>query len=179
MVTVITEVSIHSDHLLYLPGGDVWEWCEGVANELKTTARAFCPPNRSYSKWGHKGTGATLASIKSGVVPTGAERLTITLSADSPGAPYLIGGTALDGAGWIYSDAGWIMRKKIASVSRRKSSLATKAAQAEFAGLHMTLPPGKGPIRQLRVRGQKKNPFITDAYDSVRYHHSALPELAF
>jgi hypothetical protein len=179
MVTVVTEVVIHSEDLLFMPGGDVWEWCEGIADELKTTARAYCPPNRSYSKWRHKGTGATLASIKSGVVPSGPERLTINLSADSDGAPYLIGGTAMDGAGWIYSDAGWIFRKKIASVSRRRSSLSTKKAQQEFAGLHMTLPRGIGPVLQLRVRGQRKNPFITDAYDSVRYHHDALPELAF
>jgi hypothetical protein len=173
-------VEIH-DARLFAPGGPVYQWAVEVRRDLRVAAKGLAPPTRSMSKWGHKGTGNLREAIRADVYQIGTEQLGIDLYVDEAQAyyaKYVLNGTAYQGTRYIYSTGGWANKKVIDEWYRK--------------GLHKTgpfpvglamgpLPPGPGgtfPFH-FKVRGQKANPFITDAYWLISRRRRELPRIDF
>lgn len=177
---VFTAIEIHHE-ILFQKGHDVHDWADTVGRELKMSALEYAPPRRSRSLHGHKGTGALAASIGSEVTLVDPDMLSIMLYVDADHAKYVLGGTARNGTGYIYSTAGYANRALVTRLLRRKNTKKSAWAMHEKGdlprGLFMRLPPGPGGTKRyhLRVRGQVKNPFMSDAYYVTRLRHSALP----
>lgn len=180
---VITAIEIH-DARLYLPGGDVYDWCWEIASDLERRARLFAPPNRTRSRYAaRRSTGAMAKTIKSGVWNMTDDSIMVDLSVGTDYAPYVLGGTAAQGTQYIYSNTGWANKVLIDRVMRRiEWRRQTWEENLVPSGSWMVLR-GPSPIRsrrnyQLRVRGQRANPFLTDAYTVTRREHRSLPRLA-
>jgi len=170
---------------LFIPGGDVHQWCTRVADEMKTAAVGFAPPNRSMSRRGHVGSGKLAASIRSGVTIEAPEILSIELTAgpvfrDARGGikkdytEFVLQGTAYQGYRYIYSTVGWQNKREIDLIMRRVLLSRVRFEKGSRDRWYMKLPDGFA----LRVHGQRKNPFLSDAYYATRRLHSALPRLA-
>jgi len=182
-VTYTTTRIVITDDRLFLPGGDVHEWTQGVKNELLAAARSYAPPGRSMSKHGHNlvATGRLLEAIRANVFQSTTETLGIDLYVDEQAAPYakyVLGGTAAQGQRFIYSTEGWKDKAVIDSWYRKRQIKGVRA----LAGLGLImgpLPPGPGGFHpfHLRVKGQRANPFISDAYTLVRRRHRSLPPM--
>ena len=181
---VLTTITVHGAQL-FAPGGDVNQWCHGVARELEGAAIRFCPPNRSMSRRGHVGTGQLLGTIRSGVNTEAPEVLSIEVGAGPAfrqarrGAKkdytkFVLGGTAYQGYRYIYSTVGWQNKAEIDLIMRRVLTSRIRFEKGSRDNWYMKLPDGFA----LRVHGQKKNPFLSDAYYAVSRIHSALPHLA-
>lgn len=179
---ILTLIEVHGAQL-FAPGGDVHQWCTTVADELKVQAIAFAPPRRSMSRRGHVGSGALAASIRSGVHMIGPETLDIEVGAGPvfrtrgggekrDYTKFVLAGTAYQGYRYIYSTVGWENKAEIDLIMRRILSSRIKFGKGERDRWYMKLPDGKFV---LRVHGQRKNPFLSDAYYAVSRIHSALP----
>src|SRR5262245_31541890 len=94
-------IEIH-DAVLFAPGGDVNEWCRGIARDLKRRARLYAPPNHSTSRYQRTSTGRMLSTIDSGVFEMTDDTLMIELSVGTDYAQYVLGGTAAQGTQYIY-----------------------------------------------------------------------------
>lgn len=170
---------------LFMPGGDVNNWCHEVGTELRLAAIRFCPPNRSMSRRGHVATGKLAATIAADVSIEAPEVLSISLGAgpvfrEERGGrkrnytPFVLGGTAYQGYRYIYSTVGWENKAEIDLIMRRIAFNRRRFGKGERDGWYMKLPGGQFA---LRVHGQRKNPFLSDAYHLVSRTHSALPRV--
>jgi hypothetical protein len=177
MQVVVDSASLFMDP----PNQDVLEWTNTVARELKAKAVLYCPPNRRNlrvgSYQGRTSSGALRNSISTFVYNYGdVHVLSIDLSADTDYALFVHEGTAFQGQRYIYSNKGFAQKAAIDRAYQRGEKLGKG-----FKGLRMGPLPALGPYSnyQLRVHGQKANPFLTDAYTAVRRVHTGLPAKRF
>jgi hypothetical protein len=173
-------IVIESAPLFVPKSGDVWQWCEQVSRRLKLFAKANAPPNRTMSRTGRNyATGALQAGIGSKVVIVGPKQLDVWLWSRGEHMTYVLGGTANQGRNYIYSRLGYANRKEISSWFRQRQLGGIRGA--EFQGLTMgpLSPRYPGNAFQLRVHGQKANPYLQDAYVETQRFHSSLPAKRF
>lgn len=166
--TRITAIEIH-DAKLFAPSGIVYNWARKITTEVKVAAQSKAPPSRSKAKWGTKATGELQRGIKGRVDKAGPKVLDMVIESTAPHTKYVHGGTAYQGQRYIYSTLGWANKAFVDEVL----ASGEVAVGEEFKGLFMRLPP-PGPRFLMRVRGQKRNPFLTDGYNEVAKVHRAL-----
>lgn len=188
------KVQVNSDPL-WTDTGQVNAWVEGVGRELYGWSVKYCPPNRTSSRkydFLRKGqsTGILLASIRQQTARVGDRKIWAAVSAGAPHAKYVLEGTVNQGrSGYIYTTKGFFNKGLIDSWI---DDGIFEFGKGE-SGLVMWLPPAPGleslsgliPGTRhqnnlfMRVRGQKANPFLTDAYTEVQRRHAALPSKRF
>jgi len=172
-------IELHTQ-VLFLPGGSVREWSRVVTKEIETAAKAKAPPFRSYARWPSRATGRLNRSIRGRLNRTTVRILRADVYVRVPYAKYVLGGTANNGTGLIYSTAGYGARGEI---SDHMEFLVDLAMQGENYGQEqlrddpdipddwwMRTPWGP----KLVVSGQRKNPFLRDGYNEVARMHAAL-----
>jgi len=196
-------VQVNSDPI-WGPGDDVAVWVEAVTREMVTWAMKFCPPNRSAGREQYKllrkgqSTGQLLSSIEAGIDRLGTRQWGGAVAAgavNSQGAnyaKYVLEGTMNQGrAGYIYTTEGFAQKAAVDEAVERGFF----EFMAGESGLVMNLPPAPGLFLTsdkradpgtkhevnliMRVRGQKANPFLTDAYIKTAMRHSGLPKKRF
>lgn len=168
----VTFIEVHS-HLLFVPGGDVHRWGASLARELEGLIHELAPPNQSEARWGTWSRGFLQTTIFGRITEGAGNTLNIDGGARAPYAKFVHEGT--EGIeGYIYTTAGasnvgvvdsWVDNRQFRG----------SAADREF-WMPITRIPGKTQY-VLRVRGQKANPFVTNAYRVLRGRHSSLPRL--
>lgn len=175
---------IHPEQL-WEPGHDVYDWCKSIGEQLVSEARATAPGGNAYStaRWPRTGTGRLKAGIGVFSHRTGEESYEIILGSDAPYTKFVHGGTAFQRGAFIYSHAGSAHAAEInAFMFGQKSIIGVQPSHAPnlmapHPSWYMRLPPGGGftwPY-QLRVRGQRANPFLVRAYNRVQEIHAGLP----
>lgn len=173
---------------LFVPPGDVWEWCEDRAIEIHLAAKAYAPPGRRSARRPRVSTGRLQNSIFYDVRPAGAKRIDIVVSANTEYALYVHEGTANQGNNYIYTTRGWAQKGVVDSWINNNQF----RGSADDRGFWMPLPgysilpttkfekartPYPSIRYTLRVRGQRANPFLADAYSLVQGKHKGLPPM--
>lgn len=109
--------------------------------------------------------------LKAGIVQdygrAGLRILNTTVASTAPHTKYVIGGTAGNGLGYIYTKRGFA---NIATVGRMLNGEFVKDPPV---GLWLHLSDARGG-RYLRVRGQRKNNFLAKGYDATARRHRSL-----
>jgi hypothetical protein len=170
---VLTAIEIHSQ-VLFLPSGSVYKWTDRVGREIATSCKA--ESLHSEARRPRTRTGKMTRSIKKEKIKgtLAAKTLSCNVSVNVRYAKYVLGGTANNGSGYIYSRAGWPNRTKI-------TGYITRVRHARESNSDIDLPDTPdnwwmstpyGPY--MRVRGQKANPFMTRGYNLVARKHAAL-----
>ncbi len=166
---------------LFNPPGDVDKWARKVGVELKTTAIAYAPPNRSSSfrpfLRKQQSSGWLVHSIKSGLQREAEKVIAIVLRADAPHAKWVLEGTASQGRRFIYTSLGWANKAAVDLWIKNREFTFAKGE----AGFVMPLPASALDKNRfhMRVKGQRANPFLTDAYVTVAKKHPELPSKRF
>lgn len=159
---VVTTVVV-TDERLYLPGGSVHRWAHQVERELVAAARIHAPVNKRVNKgYNSPGPPGYLKEHISGSVGnTSLRTFQTTISVDAPYAQAVIKGT------------GRIQSRSAQGAGGRFTPLRDENGK-RLGG--MVLPPNFGIGRLLRrsVRGQRANPFLTEAFTDVSRRHSSL-----
>lgn len=159
---------------LFVPGGDVHRWAVGVAKELESNAHSFAPPRHSEARWGTWSRGALQASIYSSAFTYPSNRIGIEVGARVPYAVYVHEGTAYQGTRYIYTNEGWAQKGVVDSWIRHGQL----RGSPDDSGFWMPVTRIPAPTQyHLRVRGQRKNPFLHDSYWLAAQRHEALPRL--
>ena len=162
--------------VLFQQGGSVHRWGRDVKNELTEHVHGFAPPRHSEARHGTWARGHLQASIYGQLSVIEATRfIAIDVGARVPYAKYVHNGTGANGTRYIYTDRGWANKDVVDSWIRGRQF----AASSDEAGMYM--PITRIPFKTryvLRVRGQKRNPFIQKAYYLTRLNHDSLPRLA-
>jgi hypothetical protein len=170
----LTIIELHSG-ILFVPGGDVHRSFQHVKNELVQWTHEFAPPRRSEARWGTWSRGALQASIYGNLYTLADHTLGVEAGARVPYAKYVHNGTAQE-TGYIYTTAGFANAAIVDSwIDNRQLR-----GSADDSGFWM--PITRIPLKTkyfLRVRGQKANPFLHNAYDRTRYDHSMLPRMTW
>lgn len=178
-------IEIHSA-FLFEPGGDVWEWCDDRAGDISYWASVYCPPTRSMARRRRPSTSFLVNSIYYQTYPTGPKMIGFDVGATAPYAIYVHEGTANQGNNYIYTKAGFaqkgVVDKWIKSGRYRDAKSGNWLVLPGFSLLPTTkLEKGTTPFPSwnyvLRVRGQRANPFLSDAYSTVARDHPALPRM--
>lgn len=160
----------------FAPGGNVNLWFQRRRNDIERVAHDFAPPNRTEARWGTWSRGNLQRSFYSHNTQ-GARTIDFVVGNSAPYARYVHDGTALQGKGYIYTDAGFAQK----SVVNKWIKLKQFTASADEAGFYM--PVTRIPFKtkfMLRVHGQKANPFLSDAYNLVaRRTKGGLPVQKF
>lgn len=170
--------------LLFIPGGDVNDWCTQRTVELKTMAIEKAPPNRSSSRFYQalrksQSTGRLAAAITGSTGMVGDRIITMRLGVReemAPHADYVLGGTARNGTGYIYTPLGYANYQLITAAVMSRNFKMYKGEKGWVLNLPETYHEQH---LYLRVKGQRANPFITDAYAAVARVHTALPRVTF
>lgn len=175
---VITALAVDST-ILFVPGGDVYDWVEKRTNGVGRKARELCPPGRSMRRptTRYVSTGALRRSIRTTTKVEGTRLDVGTISVgpvDQGGGNYVehvLGGTAYQGHRYIYSHRGYAHKAIIDSViSRRGVSALGRVAPADLpVAWAMRFRTDGG--RHWRVHGQRSNPFLTDAWNAIARRH--------
>lgn len=196
-------VQVNSDPL-WAQGGDVATWAEVVTREMVTWATKYCPPNRQTGREVYKllrkvqSTGALLASIEAGIDRIGRRQIAGAVAAGAVNdrginyAKYVLEGTMNQGrSGYIYTTKGYGMKGDIDhwvnsgffefGPNEKGLTMNLPVASGLFLTSDARADPGTHHRNNLimRVRGQKANPFLTDAYIKTALRHSALPRKRF
>lgn len=190
-------VLVNSDPL-WGTGGDVNVWATSVTEQMLLWAEKFCPPNRSAGREQYallrktQSTGILLASIRGETRRIGNRQISGVVAAGAPHAKYVLEGTVNQGrSGYIYTTEGFARKAEVDHFVENRFFEFGKGEK----GLVMWLPPAPGlflttnrradPGTQhrnnlaMRVRGQKANPFLTDAYVRTAREHPSLPSKRF
>jgi len=180
VVVTHTTLSIDSTILFQPPTGDVWEWFNDVSWEFGELARDLAPPRRSSARHGTWATGRMQAGIRATApVAIGAKTLEVNCSSSAPYSIYVLRGTARQGTRWIYTSHGWKNKGEVNRWLKEGGEfLQFEKGYKGFAMPVSRIPFAKGPI-VLRVRGQRPNPFLQDAYRILSHRHAALPRMDF
>lgn len=93
--------------------------------------------------------------------------LSAVVSSNAPYTKYVIEGTAQQGAGYIYSKAGY------ANLSLVERMAAGFRVDQDTSGLWLVIRDG-GPKFHLRVHGQRANNFLAAGYNRTARTHSSL-----
>lgn len=175
VVYTSTAVQINSAQL-FAPTGDVGQWAGRIATQLRMTAKGYAPPRRSFARHGTWATGRMQRGIEGRAYWDGRKDYDIILSSSAPYTKYVHQGTASQGKNYIYTSKGYANRKVIAEWIKNKQLNFEKGEKGLV--MPVTRVPFKGAL-YLRVKGQKANPFLTDAYYTVQSKHRSLPKLEF
>lgn len=170
---------IHPEEL-WAPGHIVYDWCAEIGAELKAESKVFCPPGHSEARWPRTGTGNLLRSIFARGNRVAPQAYSLNYGADAPYAEFVHGGTAFQRGGYIYSNRGWANKGFIDNLFLHGHVRVEGDEPYPIlpipGGLYMNLGHSPyGPPRQLRVRGQRANPFLVKAWRSVHRRHEGLP----
>lgn len=172
-VSYSTERIIVNTQEVFAQGGAVHIWATGVSKELEKVTGDLMPPNRTEARWGTWATGRLRASLYREVfaLPP-AHEVQFEVGVRAPYAKYVHDGTGHGGQRFIYTHQGWANKNLVDSWVRQGFFEGSDADQ----GMWMPVTRVPGLTRYfLRVRGQKANPFLDDAYRVVRYRHPGLP----
>lgn len=155
MQLVLSEIVV-TDEVLFLPGGDVYDWAHRVAFqlELNTTREApYGGDSGRINKTGPYPVGSLKASIVGDVDRIGPRAFDITVTAFVPYAVYVARGTHT-----IFArDRG------------------TGQFTSADRGMFIPANPGWGPSRwRQHVRGQAANNFFERGYERTALTHPAL-----
>jgi hypothetical protein len=179
LVFTDVKVSVDSTVLFHPPKGDVWEHYEKAGQWFKKYARDLAPPRRSSARWGTWATGRMQASIQASVGAIAAKVIEVDCYTTSPHALYVLRGTAAQGRRFIYTTHGWA--NKSAVDSWIKQGGAHLQFEKDYTGF--TMPVSRVPFVKipivLRVKGQRPNPFLQDAYTLMRRKYKELPRIDF
>jgi len=162
---------------LFEPGGAVHIWATGVARVMKTYAEGLAPPADPKGRWGSWSKGALKASIYSEVYEAPAtHQVGFEVGARVPYAIYVHDGTGSEGRKFIYTRAGFAEKQLVDGWIRAHQF----RGSASDAGFWMPVGKTQGDVKKisLRVKGQKSNPFLSDAYRLTRNRHPGLPHMS-
>lgn len=152
-------ITIVHDEGLYVGGGMVDRWFKRMGNNLWHKVVAAAPQR----------TGELKSMIDLDFNRFGLRIINCQVSSNAPHTQYVIGGTADNGAGYIYSNEGWHNRFLVDRI------VAGHGARGEDTkGLWMTLNDRRQPNRLLRVHGQRANNFLLTGYNATARTHAAL-----
>lgn len=173
MAKVVFEaIEVHPE-TLFDGDGVVRRWMVELTSELKTAVQLKAPPNRSRAKYRRPSTGALVRSIKGSTARSGPLQDVSVVSVGTAHAKYVLGGTAAQGVGYIYSTRGFANKALVDRVARRKGGRGKP--DEDLHGMFMKLPlNGLGRRLHLRVHGQRANNFLFDGYNEVARAHRAL-----
>lgn len=145
------------DEGLYQGTGLVHRWLAriGVSMYHNTLQAA---PERS---------GELKAGIHLSQAREGRRIISVAVESTAPHTMYVIGGTAGNGLGFIYTTRG---RANPGTVGRMLNGVFVKDAPR---GLWLVLSDARGG-RHLRVHGQRKNNFLAKGYDATARVHQSL-----
>lgn len=175
-----TEASVFvNTERMFQPGGDVFDWATARANEIKVRAIANAPPGRTRARHPTWARGHLQRSITAEVDAQPGRVVLFRVAANVPYAKFVHNGTA-GGKNFIYTNDGWANRHDVDVWIRNRQfeGGTTELPSGELGTYFMPITriPGRTQFA-LRVRGQRKNPFLTDGYNEVARRHSALPRL--
>lgn len=179
MAREVISVVVIDSTILFAPDGDVHSWMGKITKEIAREARLLAPPTRTMRRSTTKyvNTGKLQRSIKalpvtqtSGHVDDGGVRV------GTKYYKYVLGGTAHQGMRYIYSDTGWEHKAIIdAAITRRGVvSMGMMGVEAKWLPPSWAMRFRTDGARIFRVRGQKRNPFLTSGYNRVANRHGAL-----
>lgn len=175
---------------LFLPGGDVRQWCQQIAFEVETRAAFEAPTSagsgRPYKtrRWAGFPSGSLKASIGADVTQPGTKFLIIKVKAGGPSAPY---------APFVIEGTRDITGSRFQERYPAGTYIDGKAVGGQysggFSGRGMVLPsvPGKfdpfrgrsfggnRPIWVFARRGQAANNFLVRGYEATSRAHAGLP----
>ena len=171
-----TQVSVDSTVLFHPPKGDVWTFFEKVGVEFRGLARNLAPPRRSAARHGTWSLGRMTKTIYASAGAIGAKTIEVSVGTTSPHALYVLRGTGAQGRRFIYTDLGWA-NKSTVDLWIKQGQFQASSSETGFY-MPVTRIPGKTSYL-LRVKGQRPNPFLTDAYTLLRRRHSSLPLVSF
>lgn len=179
LVVTTTRVAVDSTVLFMPPGGDVWQHYETAGQFFAAYAKRLAPPRRSSARWGTWATGRMQASIKASVGAIAPKVIEVDCYTTSPHALYVLRGTAAQGRRYIYTSHGWANKSEVDRwIKGGGELLRFEKGYIGFAMPVSRVPFAKVPI-VLRVRGQRPNPFLQDAYSLMRTKYKELPRLDF
>lgn len=160
-----------------------YDWCVKVTKQLEINTKATAPggiPGVSFSRHGHEATGRLASRITAKGHRTGPESYGVRLNSPVYYSAWVHGGTAGNGEGYIYSTAGYIVRKGIDRLLARgmqpRDRLQDRRGRfmsLQGTGVFMILPPGPGGTKpyHLRVSGQRANAFLTRGWNITNAQH--------
>lgn len=151
------------DEGLYVGGGLVDRWFKRMGNNLWHNVVGAAPQR----------TGVLKSLIDLDFTHEGLRILNCFVSSNAPYSKYVIGGTAENGAGYIYSRAGWAERDFIDDLIGGGGLDLSRKQQFELSELAMVLSDERGG-RHLRVHGQRANNFLATGYNRTARTHRAL-----
>src|SRR5215831_15778909 len=170
----------------FIPGGDVPGWTENRIKDIARRARILCPPSARSKALRRE----TTAYVNMGVLkktirsktPAAGHRLDVgdcsVGPADQGGGDYtefVLRGTAYQGMRYIYSSRGYPNRAIINAVITRRGVRGLGGAQVADLPYWWRMRFRTDGGKHYRVHGQKRNPFMTDAWNEVAaLHPSAL-----
>lgn len=184
-VAAVLNVGVVDSTVLFLPGGDVYDWTRNRTKDVARSARALCPPGRSHRRatTRYVSTGRLRRSIRAKTSVDGTRLDVGKVSVgpvDQGGGNYVghvIGGTAYQGMRYIYSDRGYPNKAIIDAVISRRGimtlGLGRQVTAKDLQGNWVMRFRTDGG-RHFRVHGQRGNPFLTDGYNVVAARHAAL-----
>lgn len=149
------------DEGLYHGTGLVHRWLLGVGNRLYQNVVLYAPERSGELK--------SMIALDFTQGPT-LRIIESVVSSNAPHTKYVIGGTAEQGLGYIYTTAG-----------AANPSLVQRMIGGEFIhdlpdGIFLVLSDARGG-RHLRVHGQVSNNFLLKGYDRTARTHRALEPL--
>lgn len=167
-------VTVNSGEVFTM-GGPVHRWAVECSKTMERFAIAFCPPNRTMARHPTWATGKMASQMYREISESGPGRfVNFEVGNTSPHAKYVLGGTGHGGQRFIYTALGW------ANKSLVDSWVKAGFFEGSDADNGMWMPVNRIPGKTryfLRVRGQRANPFLQDAYAVTRQQHTGLPRI--
>ena len=148
-----------TDESLYVGSGAVHRWLLGVGNRMYQNVVHAAPERTGELKMG---IGLDFEQGPSLRI------LSAVVSSSAPHTKYVIGGTAGNGAGYIYTTRGYANQGAITAYIESGGRTAKPGE-----GMWMQLKDVRGGIF-LRVHGQRANNFLRAGYDATARTHRAL-----
>lgn len=145
------------DEGLYVGNGAVARWMRGIGTQLFANVLAVTPQR----------TGRLRAGLRRTDERLGVRILSTAVESTAPHTGYVIGGTAANGLGLIYSTRGWRNRATVGRI--RAGQFVTDLPR----GLWMNLSDARGG-RHLVVHGQRANNFLAKGYNNTARTHRSL-----
>lgn len=157
----VTSVVVIDQHL-YVGGGLVHRWFSRVGNNMYSNIVGAAPIREG--------------TLKAGITPAHIQHeatlrvLGFKIESTAPHTQYVLGGTANNGEGYIYSTKGAANPEIV-----ERMLAGERVSEEENEGMWMTIEDG-GPKFHLRVHGQKANNFMLEGYNrTARTHRSLHP----
>lgn len=158
MAVVLSRVIV-VDEGLYQGSGLVHRWLARIGVQLETNIIRAAPER----------TGELKAGIRRSEARDSLRIISTSVESTAPHTRYVLGGTAGNGLGYIYTTRG---RANIATVGKMLNGVFVPDPPI---GLWLVLSDARGG-RHLRVHGQRKNNFMAKGYDvTARTHRSLRP----